>query len=304
MSLDPGLRLRLRAKSLEGYWDALPLGTAFTDVMTVGEVVASRAGVSVPGHTVSHGSGWRDYAIVEAGKMAIGGIGTLRRIDTSVAPSQAYLGVLGATGLTAYASMMRVAQFRPGDVVWVSAAAGAVGGLAAQLAKIRGHRVIGSAGSDDKVSYLLGELGLDAAFNYRAGSLIDRLRDAALDGIDVYFDNVCGDHLEAAIDALRPHGRVAMCGTISDYESQPPGPRNIFLAVSKELTIRGFRGNTHVELVLALWRAVGAWLREGRIRYRETVVDGLQNAPIAMAQMIRGDTIGKTLVRIAERGRS
>ena len=138
MSLDPGLRLRLRAKSLEGYWDALPLGTAFTDVMTVGEVVASRAGVSVPGHTVSHGSGWRDYAIVEAGKMAIGGIGTLRRIDTSVAPSQAYLGVLGATGLTAYASMMRVAQFRPGDVVWVSAAAGAVGGLAAQLAKIAG----------------------------------------------------------------------------------------------------------------------------------------------------------------------
>jgi NADPH-dependent curcumin reductase CurA len=306
MSLDPGFRLRLQAKSPDGYWAPLPLGTAITGVMTVGEVLASRAAGFAPGDAVSHGKGWRDYAIVEAGEAAIGGIGTLRRIDTSLAPPQAYLGVLGGSGLTAYAGMLHVVQLRPNDVVWVSAAAGAVGGLAAQLAKIRGHRVIGSAGSDEKVSYLLRELALDAAFNYRAGPLTGLLRDAAPDGIDVYFDNVGGDHLEAAIDALRPHGRVAICGTISEYESsaEPRGPNNMFLAVAKELTIRGFRGNAHVQLMPELWRDVGAWLREGRIRYRETVIDGLENAPSAMAQMMRGESVGKALVRIAQPGQS
>jgi len=306
MSLDPGLRLRLRANSPDGYWAALPLGADIAGVMTVGEVVASRADGFAPGDAVSHAMGWRDYAIVRAGEPAIGGIGTLRRIDTSLAPAQAYLGVLGGTGLTAYAGMLCVAELRAGDVVWVSAAAGAVGGLASQLARICGHRVIGSAGSDEKVSYLLGELGLDAAFNYHSGSLTDLLHDAAPDGIDVYFDNVGGDHLEAAIEALRAHGRIAMCGTISEYESRatPSGPSNIFLAVAKELTLRGFRGNTHIGLMPELWREVGAWLREGRIRYRETIVDGLENAPQAMAQMMRGGSVGKALVRIAPEGRS
>jgi NADPH-dependent curcumin reductase CurA len=274
-------------------------------VMTVGEVIASRADGFAPGDNVSHALGWRDFAIVQAAEPAIGGIGTLRRIDASLAPPQAYLGVLGGTGLTAYAGMLHVADLRQGDVVWVSAAAGAVGGLAAQLAKIRGHRVIGSAGSDQKVSYLLEELGLDAAFNYHAGSLTELLRNAAPDGIDVYFDNVGGYHLEAAISALRRHGRVAMCGTISEYESaaQPLGPSNMFLIVAKELTLRGFRGNTHVALMPELWREVAGWLREGRIKYRETVVDGLENAPMAMARMMRGESVGKALVRIADPGR-
>jgi NADPH-dependent curcumin reductase CurA len=251
---------------------------------------------------VSHACGWRDVALVQAGSVAIGGIGTLRRLDTELAPPRAFLGVLGGTGLTAYAGAVRLADLHPGDVVWVSAAAGAVGSLAAQIAKLRGCRVIGSAGSDAKVAYLRDELGLDAAFNYTSGPLAERLSEAAPDGIDVYFDNVGGDHLAAALDALRRFGRIVMCGTISDYDAAapPPGPSNLFLIVAKELTVRGLRGNAHIDLLPDLWREVGGWLREGRVVARETVVDGLENAPLALARLMRGETTGKTLVRIAE----
>ena len=185
--------------------------------MTVGEVIESRADGFAAGDTVWHASGWRDYAVVAAGTPALGGLGTLTRLDTALAPAQRYLGPLGGMGLTAYAGLFEVAGLREGDVVWVSAAAGAVGSLAAQFAKLRGHRVIGSAGSDEKVSYLLDELGLDAAFNHRAGPVADLLRAAAPEGIDVYFDCVGGDHLEAALGALRRRGRVALCGAVSQY---------------------------------------------------------------------------------------
>jgi NADPH-dependent curcumin reductase CurA len=300
-SVDPGLRLRLREKGPAGYFAAFPLDAAMAGIMTVGEVVESRAEGFEPGDPVWHASGWRDYAVVEAGKPELGGIGTLTRLDTSVAPPQAYLGVLGGNGLTAYAGLFHVAGLREGDLVWVSAAAGAVGSLVAQLAKIRGHRVIGSAGSDDKVSYLLDELGLDAAFNYRAGPLPELLREAAPDGIDVYFDNVGGDHLEAAIGALRKGGRVAVCGAISEYDSSVPvpGPSNLFLLVANDLTVRGFRGSSHVDRMGDMMRDVGAWLRDGRIKYRETVVEGLEHAPEALARLMRGDTTGKTLVHIS-----
>ena len=301
MSIDPGLRLRLRPQSPDGYFGSIPLGTAVSGVMTVGEVIASRADGFAPGDIVSHGSGWRDLAVVDAERVEIGGIGTLRRLDTSLAPPRAYLGVLGGTGLTAYAGVLRVAGLRPGDVVWVSAAAGAVGSLAAQLAKLRGHRVIGSAGSDEKVSYLLDVLGLDAAFNYKSGRFEDQLRRAAPDGIDVYFDNVGGEHLEAAIGVLRRGGRIAMCGTIGDYDrpAPSPGPDNLFLIVAKELTVRGLRGNSHVDLMPELWREVGTWLREGRLDCRETIIEGIENSPLALARLLRGETTGKTLVRIA-----
>jgi NADPH-dependent curcumin reductase CurA len=300
MSIDPGLRLRLRESSPDGYFGAVPLGSALSGVLTVGEVVASRAEGFEAGDAVSHAHGWRDLALVKAGKAEIGGLGTLRRIDTALAPPPAFLGVLGGTGLTAYAGMLRLASLRPGDVVWVSAAAGAVGSVAAQLAKLRGHRVIGSAGSDAKVAYLRDELDLDAAFNHRAGPLPDLLRDAAPDGIDVYFDNVGGDHLSAALGALRRRGRVVMCGTISTYET-PGGPADLFAVVAKELQLTGLRGNAHVSLMPELWREVGGWLRDGRLRYRETVVDGLEAAPLALARLMRGDTTGKTLVRIEQR---
>jgi len=300
-SVDAGLRLRVREKQPEGYFPAFPLREAMDGIMTVGEVVESRADGFAPGDTVWHASGWRDYAVVQAGVPALGGVGTLTRLDVTGTPPSAYLGVLGANGLTAYAGLFRIAGLRDGDVVWVSAAAGAVGSLVSQMAKIRGHRVIGSAGSPEKVRYLLDELGVDAAFDYTSGPLPELLREAAPDGIDVYFDNVGGDHLAAAIGALRNNGRVAMCGAISEYDADepPPGPSNLFLLVAKNLTVRGFRGSSHVDLMQDMFRDIGGWVRDGRIRYQETVVDGLENAPVALARLMRGDTTGKTVVRIA-----
>jgi NADPH-dependent curcumin reductase CurA len=300
-SVDAAHRLRLREKAPPGYFAAFPLGRAMDGIATVGEVVASRADGFEAGDTVRHAAGWRDYALVAAGNAALGGIGTLTRVDAETAAPEAYLGALGGSGLTAYVGLFDVACLREGDVVWVSAAAGSVGSLVAQMAKVRGHRVIGSAGSDAKVSYLLDELGLDAAFNYKAGALPELLRAAAPDGIDVYFDNVGGDHLEAAIGALRRRGRVALCGAISEYDaSRPaPGPSNLFLAVANDLTLRGFRGSSHVSRMDEMTREIGAWLREGRIRCRQTIVDGLEHAPQALASLLGGDTTGKTVVRIA-----
>jgi NADPH-dependent curcumin reductase CurA len=301
-SVDAALRLRLREQAPPGYFPSFPLGQPMDGIMTVGEVVDSRAEGFAPGDTVWHASGWRDYAVVEAGRPALNGIGTLTKLDLEVGPPQAYLGVLGGNGLTAYVGLLHIAGLREDDVVWVSAAAGCVGSLAAQIAKIRGHRVIGSAGSDEKVRYLLDELGLDAAFNYKSGPLRSLLEVAAPDGIDVYFDNVGGDHLEAALGSLRRSGRVAVCGMISQYspDDPPPGPRNLFLTVAKDLTIRGFRGSSHAHLLPEVSRELGAWVRDGSLRYRETIVDGLEHAPEALAGLMRGDNTGKTIVRIAD----
>jgi NADPH-dependent curcumin reductase CurA len=298
-SVDPGLSLRLAERGPAGYFPPFRLRAPLDGIMTVGEVIVSRADGFAAGDTVWHGSGWRDYAVVAAGARALGGLGTLTRLDTRLAPAQRYLGPLGGMGLTAYAGLFDVAGLRDGDVVWVSAAAGAVGSLAAQFAKLRGHRVIGSAGSDEKVSYLLDELGLDAAFNRRAGPVAELLREAAPDGIDVYFDCVGGDHLEAALGALRRGGRVTLCGAVSQYGRAPSGPANLFQATANDLTLRGFRGSSHLHRMGAMVREVSGWLAAGRLRYRETIVDGLERAPEALARMLAGDTIGKTLVRIA-----
>jgi NADPH-dependent curcumin reductase CurA len=298
-SVDPGLRLRLAERAPAGYFPAFGLRAPLDGIMTVGEVIESRADGFAVGDTVRHASGWRDYAVVAAAVPALGGLGTLTRLDTRLAPPQRYLGPLGGMGLTAYAGLFDVAALRPHDVVWVSAAAGAVGSLAAQFAKLRGHRVIGSAGSDEKVSFLLDELGLDAAFNHRAGAVADLLRAAAPEGIDVYFDCVGGDHLEAALGALRRRGRVALCGAVSQYGGPARGPGNLFQATANDLTLRGFRGSSHLHRMGDMVRDVSGWLADGRLRYRETIVDGLQRAPEALARMLSGDTIGKTLVRIA-----
>jgi NADPH-dependent curcumin reductase CurA len=299
-SVDPGVRLRLRESGPAGYFPAFPLAKPMDGIMTVGEVVESRADGFAPGQAVWHSQGWRDYAVVDASASGLGGLGTLARIDTNAAPAQAYLGPLGGMGLTAYAGVVHVAGVQPGDVVWVSAAAGAVGSLAAQIAKLRGCRVIGSAGSDEKVAYLLDELGLDAAFNYRHGPVEELLRAAAPEGIDVYFDNVGGDHLEAALATLRRGGRVALCGAVSEYEATTPpaGPRNLFQAVANSLTLRGFRGSSYVDRMAEIQQQMATWLRDGRLRYRETVVDGLESAPQALVEMLSGRTVGKTLVRI------
>jgi NADPH-dependent curcumin reductase CurA len=298
-SVDPGMRLQMRPAGPAGYFPSFALEAPLGG-MAVGEVVESRSSDFQPGDVVVHAQGWRDYAVVATSGDALRGIGTLRRVDTALAPPQAYLGVLGGPGLTAYAGLLHVAQLRAGDVVWVSAAAGAVGSLAAQIAKLKGHTVIGSAGSAEKVAMLLDELGLDAAFSHRAGPVADQLRRAAPDGIDVYFDNVGGEHLEAALGSLRRSGRVAICGAVSEYEESGPttGIRNLFQAVANDLTLRGFRGSSYVEHRPEFEREVAGWLRDGRIRYQETVVDGLEHAPDAIVQQLAGATTGKVLVRV------
>ncbi len=299
-SVDPGLRLRLAATAPPGYFPPFPLHAPLDGIVTVGEVIVSEADGFAPGDTVWHAAGWRDYSVVAAGAEALGGLATLRVLDTESAPPQAYIGPLGGMGLTAYMGLFEVAGLRDGDVVWVSAAAGAVGSLAAQFARLNGNRVIGSAGSAAKVAYLLEELKLDAAFDYRRTSVAEGLAATAPEGIDVYFDNVGGDHLEAALGALRRRGRVAMCGAVSQYESAepPPGPANLFLATANELTLRGFRGSGYVDRLEEMQSRVGAWLAAGDLVYAETVSVGLEAAPEALARMLAGETIGKTLVRI------
>jgi NADPH-dependent curcumin reductase CurA len=299
-SVDPALRLQLRRKGPAGYFSGFRPGAPMDGIMCVGEVVESRAGGFAAGDKVSHGWGWRDLAVVPAGVSSVGGIGTLAQLDTTLGPLEMFLGPLGNMGLTAYVGLVHGAELRDGDVVWISAAAGAVGSLAAQIAKLHGHRVIGSAGSPEKVRYLLDELGLDAAFDYHDGPVLDQLRAAAPDGIDVFFDNVGGDHLQAALATLRRWGRVAICGAISEYESAEPqpGPTNLFQAVANDLTLRGFRASSHLDLLPESARVLGGWLAEGRLRYHQTIIEGLERAPEALVRMLAGETVGKTLVRI------
>jgi NADPH-dependent curcumin reductase CurA len=246
---------------------------------------------------VSHAQGWREYAVVEAAAVQLGGMGSLTRLDVAGAEASWFLGPLGGMGLTAYAGLHVVNALEGGDTVWVSAAAGAVGSMAAQIAKLRGNRVIESAGSDDKVAWLRDDLGIEA-FNHRDADLGAQLRALAPDGIDVYFDSVGGGHLEAALDHLNRDGRVVLCGSISEYESEPTGPRNLFLAVSKDLTLRGFRGSSNLHLGDEMQHQPVEWLRNGELVHRETVFTGLESAPHALAEMIAGRTIGKTLVSI------
>jgi NADPH-dependent curcumin reductase CurA len=206
------------------------------------------------------------------------------------------------TGLTAYAGLLEVAEFKPGDTVFVSAAAGAVGSVVGQIAKLKGaKRVIGSAGSAAKVKYLLEDLGFDAAFNYKDGPVGQQLADAAPDGIEVYFDNVGGDHLEAALAVANVHARMAICGMISLYNSTEPSPapRNLAEIIKKRITLRGMLVRDHFHLQEQFVSEVGGWLRDGKLRYQETVVEGLANAPEAFLGMLRGENTGKMLVKIA-----
>jgi hypothetical protein len=203
-------------------------------------------------------------------------------------------------GLTAYVGLLDIACMRPGDRVFVSAAAGAVGSLAGQIARLRGaSRVVGSAGSAAKVAYLA-ELGFDAGFDYHDGPVRDALALAAPDGIDVYFDNVGGDHLAAAIDRMRLHGRAALCGMISVYNAgvPVPGPANLPLTIGKRLTLRGFLVLDHEDRRPEFDAEMSGWLRDGKVRFDETVVDGIANAPEAFIGMLRGGNTGKMVIHL------
>lgn len=289
MSVDPYMRGRMN--DVKSYVPPFALDAPL-DGGAIGEVVAGEAGGVKPGDTVLHGLGWREYALVDAKGV--------RKVDPDLAPVTAYLGVLGMTGLTAYAGLLDVAAMRPGETVFVSGAAGAVGSMVGQIAKLRGAgRVIGSAGSAAKVERLTA-LGFDAAFDYHDGPVYKQLRAAAPDGVDVYFDNVGGDHLEAAIGAMNLHGRAAICGMIAQYNAtEPPAaPRNLALVIGKRLTLRGFLVGDHGHLREQFVQEVAGWLREGRLSYDETIVDGIEQAPGAFLGLLRGENLGKMLVRL------
>lgn len=290
LSVDPYMRGRMSAA--KSYVAPYELGRAMQGG-AVGEVVASAADGLAVGDHVLHFLGWREYAVVDAGHAV--------KVDPDAAPLSAYLGVLGMTGLTAYAGLLRTAAFKAGDSVFVSGAAGAVGSQVGQIARLKGAgRVVGSAGSDEKVRLLLDEYGFDAAFNYKAGPVHEQLAQAAPDGVDVYFDNVGGDHLEAAIGSLNRGGRIAICGMISVYnDTEPaPGPRNLSRLIQTRGRIEGFLVGDHYDLQPRFVEEVGPWVASGALKYRETVVEGVGNTLEAFLGVLRGDNVGKMLVRL------
>ncbi|WP_225839870.1 NADP-dependent oxidoreductase [Streptomyces sp. NK08204] len=290
LSVDPYMRGRMSAA--KSYIAPFELGKAMQGG-AVGEVVASRAeGLEVGDH-VLHFSGWREYAVVDA-QHAV-------KVDPGVAPLPAYLGVLGMTGLTAYAGLLRTASLKEGDVVFVSGAAGAVGSQVGQIARLKGaSRVIGSAGSDEKVKLLVEEYGFDAAFNYKSGPVAEQLRAAAPDGVDVYFDNVGGDHLEAAIGELNEGGRIAICGMISVYNNTEPtpGPKNLARLIQTRGRIEGLLVSDHYDLQPQFVQEVAPWIASGALKYRETVVEGIENNLEAFLGVLRGDNTGKMIVKL------
>jgi NADPH-dependent curcumin reductase CurA len=290
MSVDPYMRGRMNDR--ESYVPPFQLGEPLQGG-AIGSVTESRSADLAEGDLVLHMLGWRDEAVLPARHA--------QKVPAAegLSPS-AYLGVLGMPALTAYVGLLDIAALKPGDVVFVSGAAGAVGSMAGQIAKLKGAaRVIGSAGSDEKVRWLR-EIGFDAAFNYKAAPVFGQLRAAAPEGIDLYFDNVGGDHLEAALAVLNTHGRVAMCGAIAHYNATelPAGPHNLALAIGKRLTLRGFIVSDHQARTPDMIADVSAWLRAGQLFHAETVVEGLDQAPAAFINLLRGHNTGKMIVRL------
>jgi NADPH-dependent curcumin reductase CurA len=292
MSVDPAMRGRMDP-SEKHYTTNFSVGGPL-DGSAVGRVIQSRDDRFAVGDFVRHRLGWRDYALVDAEAATI--------VDPSLAPLPTWLGVLGQTGFTAYVGLRRAGEMRDGDVVFVSAAAGAVGSAAGQFARLLGaSRVIGSAGGAEKARILVDDFGFDEGIDYRAG-LAEGLAAAAPDGIDLYFDNVGGDHLVAALYALKVRGRVALCGMISTMEdaSSAPGVHHLIQVVLKRLTIRGFIVRDHEDLRPEFEKQVANWLRTGDLVSRQTVVDGLENAVGAFLGLLSGANVGKMLVRLSD----
>ena len=225
----------------------------------------------------------------------------LQKVDPTLAPLQAYLGVMGMPGMTAYTSLLRIGEPKAGETVFVSAAAGAVGSVVCQIAKLKGCRVVGSVGSDDKVRWLRDEARIDATVNYRScGDLLAAVSKACPQGIDIYYENVGGEHLEVALELMNKHGRLVMCGMISMYNSvdPPPGPRNLVFVVGKSLKMQGFIVTDFLDMVPQFFADMGGWIAAGKIKWQETVLDGIAKAPQAFLGLFTGENIGKMLVRL------
>ncbi|HUX70257.1 MAG TPA: NADP-dependent oxidoreductase [Cellulomonadaceae bacterium] len=292
VSVDPYMRGRMNDR--KSYAPPYTLGETMTGG-AVGRVIASASDDVPVGSVVVHQLGWRDVAQDDA---------TGFRVVPEIpgVPVSAYLGVLGMTALTAYVGLREIAHLAPGETVFVSGAAGAVGSMVGQIARLSGAaRVIGSAGSPEKVTLLTERYGFDAAFNYKDGDVTGQLAAAAPDGIDVYFDNVGGEHLEAALDAFNDGGRAALCGAISQYNETgaPAGPRNLGNLITRGLTLQGFTVGHYTQHFAAFSADMAGWLTAGDVVFDETVVDGIENAVAAFLGLMRGENTGKMVVRIA-----
>ena len=291
MSVDPYMRGRLRPG--KSYVSSFEIGKVLSGGC-IGQIDRSNNRSIEEGSLVLAGKGFRDYFVSDGSDLTV--------IDPGSLPPSAYLGILGMPGLTAYVGLLEIGKPEIGNTVYVSAAAGAVGSAVCQIAKIEGCRVVGSAGSDDKVRWLLEEAGIDAAFNYKSFKNLSReLRRQSPAGIDVYFDNVGGHHLEAAIANMNDFGRVVVCGMISHYndETPRPGPSNLFQIISKRIRIQGFIVSDHPLLAAPFETDMKTWIGDGRLKWEETIIDGLDHAIDALIGLFGGRNTGKMVVRIA-----
>ena len=292
VSVDPYMRGRMN--DVKSYIPPFALGETMTGG-AVGRVIESTAATHPVGSVVVHDLGWRDVAQGDASAFRV--VEEIPGVSIS-----AYLGILGLTGLTAYVGLVHIAHLKAGDSVFISGAAGAVGTAAGQIARLEGaSRVIGSAGSAEKVALLTDRYGYDAAFDYKQAPVREQLRGLAGDGIDVYFDNVGGDHLEAALDVMRNGGRAALCGAISAYNAteRTPGPDNLVNIISRGLTLEGFTLGNYTHVFPEFAAKMGPWLASGDVVHDETVVDGIENSVDAFLQLMHGGNVGKMLVKVA-----
>jgi NADPH-dependent curcumin reductase CurA len=296
MTVDPYMRGRMN--DVRSYAPPFQIGEAMTGG-AVGTVLASQHSGYQAGDLVSSMAGWREAFTARPEMLGV------TKLPSSNLPPQAFLGVAGMPGLTAYAGLLRIGEPKPGETVFVSGGAGAVGSLVAQIAKIRGCRVVASAGGPEKCAWLKTELGVDAAIDYRAAGslrgLITALREAAPKGVDIYFDNVGGDHLTAAIDCANMHARMPICGMISIYNATAaePGPHNLAMVIGKRIKIQGFIVSDHADMQAAFLRDMTDWIGSGKIRYEETVRNGIDAAPQAFIDLFTGGNTGKMLVRLS-----
>ncbi|TAN22826.1 MAG: NADP-dependent oxidoreductase [Actinomycetota bacterium] len=290
LSVDPYLRGRMSA--VKSYIAPFELDKPISSG-GIGQVVSSQYPSLNEGDFVAGNFKWREFDNIPANDLS--------KVDPEQAPLSAYLGVLGMPGLTAFVGLRRIGALKPSDTVFVSAAAGAVGSVAGQIAKISGATVIGSAGSVQKVNSLIAK-GFDYAFNYKEQSVSQALKEFAPSGLDLYFDNVGGDHLHDSISNMANFGRIVMCGAISQYNlSAPPaGPSNLSLVVSRRLTLRGFIVSDHSDMRESFLSEAIGWLRHGKLAYDETIRIGLDQAPKAFIELLEGVNLGKMLVKVAE----
>jgi NADPH-dependent curcumin reductase len=296
LSLDPYMRGRMN--DVKSYAAPIELGGVMT-AGTVGEVLESRHPGFRQGDFVLSYGGWQTHHVARAGGQA-GPFGPFK-LDPAQAPISTALGVLGMPGMTAYVGLYDIGQPKPGETVVVSAAAGAVGSIAGQLAKLRGCRAVGIAGSPEKCEHVVKELGFDACVSHRSPDLVAALKGACPKGIDVYFDNVGGDVLKAVLRLVNPFARIPLCGIISQYNAvePPPGP-NLAPVLVNRMTIRGFIVSDHADRLPAFLAECGRWVREGRLKYHEDIVEGLDNAPRAFIGLLHGKNLGKLLVRVGD----